>query len=75
MPCRPLPHLRHRAVARRLGYVPHQAWLVAWFGSCAAALPRCEPLQFATVALVLGEWGLVPAPGFSIDFWRASKAQ
>jgi hypothetical protein len=27
------------------------------------------------MSLVLGEWGLVPTPGFSIDFWRATRAR
>lgn len=59
----------------RFSYIPQQRWLEAWFGATAASLPRCEPQQLTTLSLVLGEWGLVPAPGFSIDFWRASRAR
>jgi hypothetical protein len=55
--------------------VPQQSWLVAWFGAAAASLPRCEPQHLTTMALVLGRWGLVPAAGFSVEYWRASKAR
>lgn len=57
----------------RLSYVPQQAWLEVWLRCTAAALPRCEPLQLATLAFVLGQWGLVPPQDFSIDFWRATQ--
>ena len=55
--------------------MPQQRWLEAWSASTAVSLPRCGPLQLATMSLVLGEWGLVPTPGFSIDFWRATRAR
>jgi hypothetical protein len=58
-----------------LHYVPQQRWLEAWFTAAGPSLPRCEPQQLATIAVVLGNWGLVPVKGFSIDFWRASKAK
>ena len=59
----------------RLSYIPQQRWLEAWFAATAASLPRCEPLQLSTMALVLGEWGVVPAHGFAIDFWRVTKCR
>lgn len=62
-------------LACRLDYIPQQLWLEVWFSAAGPALPRCEPQQLTTMAAVLGNWGLVPVQGFSIDFWRAVKAR
>eukprot|EP00879_Flechtneria_rotunda_P017882 GHRR01018742.1.p1 GENE.GHRR01018742.1~~GHRR01018742.1.p1 ORF type:complete len:329 (+),score=90.96 GHRR01018742.1:387-1373(+) len=62
-------------ICNKLSYVPQQSWLEAWFATTAAALPRCEPQHLTTIALVLGAWGLVPVPGFSVEYWRATKAR
>ncbi|KAF6253640.1 hypothetical protein COO60DRAFT_398804 [Scenedesmus sp. NREL 46B-D3] len=62
-------------ICDKLSFVPQQSWLEAWFGAAAASLPRCEPQHLTTMALVLGRWGLVPAAGFSVQYWRASKAR
>jgi hypothetical protein len=66
-PPSPPPH------TNRLSYVPQQSWLEEWLRVMASALPRCEPLQLATLSFVLGQWGLVPPHDFSIDFWRATQ--
>eukprot|EP00878_Enallax_costatus_P018242 GHUV01019196.1.p1 GENE.GHUV01019196.1~~GHUV01019196.1.p1 ORF type:complete len:345 (+),score=74.38 GHUV01019196.1:729-1763(+) len=62
-------------ICDKLSFMPQQSWLDSWFASATASLPRFEPQHLTTITLVLGQWGLVPAPAFSVDFFRCVKAR
>lgn len=59
----------------RLGYLPSEAWLDDWLATAEGCMRagRYAPSHYATAALELGRWGVVPTASWRNMFFRSCR--